>query len=191
VSKRARKVPGADLAAERDHYAKVGDSKPATAIAAVLEKVVARPYELARKAHVTDVLHGSVPLGHSLHAAISDLPVGLYVAAVITYAVGETTAGIDLTLAAVASALIAAVTGLADWSLTAGRDKRLAAVHGTFNVVATVLAGVSIGTFYGVGSNVAFGFVAAALAVTLLAAHLGGHLVFARGLMVHGPAVDR
>lgn len=181
----------ADVAAEPDHYAKVGDSKPATAVAAVLEKIVARPYESARKAHLTGVLHGSAPLGHSLHAAISDLPVGLYVAAVITYAVGESTAGIDLTLAALASALIAAVTGLADWSLSAGRDKRLAAVHGAFNVVATLLAGVSIGTFYGVGSGVALGFVAAALAVTLLAAHLGGHLVFARGLMVHGPTADR
>jgi hypothetical protein len=190
VSKRAHGVLGPDIAVESDHYAKVGDSKPATTIAAVLEKVVARPYELARKAHLTGVLHGSA-LSHSLHAAISDLPVGLYVAAVITYAVGEPTAGIDLTLAAVASALIAAVTGLADWSLSVGRDKRLAAVHGTFNIVATSLAGVSIGTFYGVGSGVAFGFVVAALAVTLLAAHLGGHLVFARGFMVHGPTADR
>jgi nitrite reductase/ring-hydroxylating ferredoxin subunit len=177
-----------DIAAEPvqpDHYAKVGDSKPATALAAVLEKAVSGPYELARKGHLTDLLHGSKLLGHPVHPAVSDLPIGLYVGAVITYAVGESTAGIDLTLAAVASALIAAVTGLADWSVSDGRDKRLGAVHGTFNVVATLLGGASIGTFYGVGSTPAFGFVAAALAVTLLAAHLGGHLVFDRGLMVH------
>ena len=173
------------MPAGRDHYAKVGDSKPATMLAAVLEKVVAGPYEWARKAHLTDLLHGSALLRHPVHPAVSDLPIGLYVGAVITYAVGASTAGIDLTIAAVASALIAAVTGLADWSVSDGRDKRLGAVHGTFNVVATVLAGVSIGTFYGVGSTVAFGFVAAALAVTLAAAYLGGHLVFDRGLMVH------
>lgn len=171
-----------------DHYAKVGDSRAATALAALLGKLVGDPYggayKAARKAHLTDLLHGTALLGHPLHPALSDLPIGLYIAAVIAYAGGSPTTGLWLTMAAVAGALAAAAAGLADWSVSDGRDKRLGAIHGVMNVVATLVAGGSIATYYAVSDSWALGLVAGALGITFLAAYLGGHLVFDRGLMV-------
>ncbi|MGH3495776.1 MAG: hypothetical protein ACRDQ1_21470, partial [Sciscionella sp.] len=158
-----------------DHFSKLGNSKPATMWANALDKAVAPPYRAARKAHLTDLLHGTAILRHPLHPALSDLPIGLYLAAVIAYAGGMPRAGILLTLAGVAGALGAAITGLADWSVSDGTDKRLGAIHGLVNVLATLGAGASIATFYAVSHQLALGFVAAALGITLVAAYLGGH----------------
>lgn len=181
--------PDNDPAAPRDHFARVGDSRAATNLAGLLERLVQPPYRLAYRLHLTDLLHGTFPLRHPAHPALSDLPVGLYIAAVLAYASGYPGAGIVMSIAGVAGALGAAITGLADWSVSDGRDKRLGAVHGTFNVVATLLAGASIATYYAVSDVWAFGLIAAALAVTALAAYLGGHLVFDRGLMVNLAAI--
>ncbi|MGH2843273.1 MAG: Rieske 2Fe-2S domain-containing protein [Solirubrobacteraceae bacterium] len=171
-----------------DRIAKVGDSRAATALSALLNRVVGDPYRgayrAARKAHLTDLLHGSALLGHPLHPALSDLPIGLYIGAVIAYASGSSTTGVLLTMAGVAGALAAASAGLADWAVSDGRDKRLGAVHGVMNVFATLVAGGSIATYYAVSASWGLGLVAGALGVTFAAAYLGGHLVFDRGLMV-------
>lgn len=172
-----------------DYFAQVGDSRTARALDAALEWLVMPLYQAARKLRLTDLLHGTRLLGHPAHPALSDLPVGLYIAAVLTYALGLPQAGIALTIAGVAGALGAAATGLADWSVSYGRDRRLGAVHGTLNVVATLLAGAAIATYFAVSDPMALGFVAGALGVTLLAAFVGGHLVFDRGLMVNRASV--
>lgn len=172
-----------------DHFARVGDSAAATHLANLLEKAVAPPYRIARELRLTDLLHGTIPLKHPAHPALSDLPVGLYIAAVLAYAFQQWTAGIIMSIAGVVGALGAAATGLADWSVSDGRDKRLGAIHGTINVLATGLAIASCVLYYTTTHVLAFAFIAAALAVTGIAAYLGGHLVFDRALMVNLAAI--
>jgi nitrite reductase/ring-hydroxylating ferredoxin subunit len=91
-------------------------------------------------------------------------------------------------IAGVIAALGAAATGLADWSDSYGAERTVGLYHGGLNVLATILYIVSIvlrlGT--GTGESVAgaiIGFVG--VASVLVAAYLGGDMVFAKGTNVN------
>ena len=87
-----------------------------------------------------DALHGKW-LGHPLHPALIAMPIGAWSLAFVCDVVElvnrerSTTADNAITFG-VATALVSAVAGLADWSDTDGRAKKLGVVHGTMNVVA-------------------------------------------------------
>ncbi|MBV9358616.1 MAG: DUF2231 domain-containing protein, partial [Chloroflexi bacterium] len=129
-----------------------------------------------------DFLHGTW-LGHPLHPALTDIPVGAWTIAAI-FDVAELTAGsgsIELADDAIgigiAGALAAAVAGLADWSETDARAKRIGLVHGVLNVAAVGLYTASLITRRrsrpaGIALSLT-GF-----ATALASAFLGGHLAF-------------
>ncbi len=134
-------------------------------------------------AWLKNALHGTW-LGHSLHAIITDIPIGAWTVAAILDAL-EVAGRRDLAPGADAAVLIgiaggvgAIVTGLAEWSDTKDEPKRLGLAHALLNdagfsayVLAFILRrtgkrGAGIATaFFGYG-------------MISLAAYLGGELSF-------------
>lgn len=130
-----------------------------------------------------DLLHGRW-LGHALHPALSDLPIGFWGGSVLLYVFGLTWPAVLLSMAGIASALPAMVTGLADLLVTDGHDRRVGVLHGLLMSLAFL---VQIGSpvAYFVGAPLVAAIVAGiSFAITLGGAFFGGHLVLARGAMV-------
>ncbi len=132
---------------------------------------------------ILDLLHGRW-LGHALHPALSDLPIGLWAGSVLLYLLGLSWPAVLLSLAGIASALPAMVTGLADLMVTDGHDRRVGVLHGMLMSLA-FLVQVGSPVAYFAGAPVVAGIIAAvSLVITVGGAFFGGHLVLARGAMV-------
>ena len=146
------------------------------ALAAATVNRAARP--------VRNFLHGSW-LGHPVHAAITDVPVGAWSTAAVldaielmngteAYALGADAAiGIGLV-----GALGAAASGLCDWSKTDRPARRVGVVHALFNVGAAVCYAASwlqrrSGNRRGGIASGMTGFV-----FVLAGTYLGGHLSY-------------
>ena len=89
-----------------------------------------------------DALNGTW-LGHSLHPAITDVPIGAWTAALALDALGERRGARIAVGVGLLGALGAAATGLTDWADTSGKPRRLGVVHAALNGAATLLYGVS------------------------------------------------
>lgn len=84
---------------------------------------------------IRDLLNGRW-LGHPLHAAVTDVPIGLLLGVVVLDLIGQPTAA-DITLVAtILFMIVAAVTGLADYSDTSGTALTRATLHATLMVIA-------------------------------------------------------
>ena len=91
---------------------------------------------------IKDLLHGRW-LGHPLHGAATDLPIGLLLGAVILDLLGQTAAADIVLLATIVTMLLAALTGMADYADTSGTALTRATLHSTLMVVALVLLVIS------------------------------------------------
>jgi nitrite reductase/ring-hydroxylating ferredoxin subunit/uncharacterized membrane protein len=138
-----------------------------------------------------ELMHGGRWLGHPLHPALSDLPVGLWAGATLLDVTDRGPAprgGIDaagvLSAAGILAACATALTGLSDWTVSDEQDRRVGLFHGLLNTVALGLQGASLGTRMTGHRGTARALGAASLTVTAAAAYLGGHLVFTKGEMV-------
>jgi nitrite reductase/ring-hydroxylating ferredoxin subunit/uncharacterized membrane protein len=140
---------------------------------------------------VVELLHGGRWIGHPLHPALSDLPIGLWTGATVLDAAerslaprrGPDAAGILSAVGILASGATA-LTGLSDWTVSNDQDRRVGLFHGLLNTVALGLQGASLGSRMAGHRRAARALGAASLTVTAAAAYLGGHLVFSRGVMV-------
>jgi nitrite reductase/ring-hydroxylating ferredoxin subunit/uncharacterized membrane protein len=139
-----------------------------------------------------ELLHGGRWVGHPLHPALSDLPIGLWTGVMVLDAVDRDPAprsGIDaagvLSAAGILAAGAAALTGLSDWTVSNDQDRRVGLFHGLLNTVALGLQGASLGTRVAGRRSTARALGAASLTVTAAAGYLGGHLVFTKGVMVN------
>ena len=94
------------------------------------------------KQPLKDALNGTW-LGHSLHPAITDVPIGAWTAALALDALGEPRGARIAVGVGLLGALGAAATGLTDWSDTSGKPRRLGVVHAALNGAATLLYGAS------------------------------------------------
>ena len=133
---------------------------------------------------VEDALHGT-GLGHPLHPALTDVPIGAWTAALVldvldalggddSFAPGAD-AAIDVGLVA---AVGTALTGLTDWQELDARPLRVGLVHGVLNISATLLYAASR-ALRRRGARAAGRTLAVAGYATLLAgAYLGGDLVY-------------
>ena len=147
------------------------------------------------------VLNGTW-LGHPVHAAVTDLPVGAWAAGSVLDVLDL--CGVDVlggrsaarraadTVQAIglAGALGSAVFGLADWSYTAGRARRIGLVHGLTNVAVAGIYGASLAARAGGrrGSGVALsglGFL-----LLLFSTWLGGELTYRYGIGVNRAAFE-
>ena len=140
---------------------------------------------------VADALHGTW-LGHPLHPALTDVPVGAWTAAAALDAIAATrnSEAVDqCATGAIAVGLVGAVgaaaAGLMDWHHIGHRQpRRLGLAHGLLNIGAAILYGTSLIArrrgARGTGRGLAFlGYATAGLS-----AYLGGHLVFEHQLGV-------
>jgi nitrite reductase/ring-hydroxylating ferredoxin subunit len=141
---------------------------------------------------VLELLHGGRWVGHPLHPALSDLPIGLWAGVMVLDAADRDPAprpGIDaaglLSAAGILAAGATALTGLSDWTVSNEQDRRVGLFHGLLNTVALGLQGASLGTRMAGHRGTAQALGAASLTVTAAAGYLGGHLVFTKGVMVN------
>lgn len=134
---------------------------------------------------VKDFLHGTW-LGHSLHAALTDMPIGILVLVTIFDVLRLSTAADVALLVAVLTLLAAATAGLADYTATDGRARRTATVHSTLMITATVLYVISLVIRAGGPADRTLPTVLAIVGLVLITAgaYVGGEVVFALGNMV-------
>jgi nitrite reductase/ring-hydroxylating ferredoxin subunit/uncharacterized membrane protein len=141
---------------------------------------------------VLELMHGGRWVGHPIHPALSDLPIGLWTGVMVLDAMDRDPAprrGIDaagmLSAAGILAAGATALTGLTDWTVSNDEDRRVGLLHGLLNTVALGLQGASLGTRMAGRRSTASALGAASLTVTAAAGYLGGHLVFTKGVMVN------
>lgn len=146
---------------------------------------------------VKNFLHGTW-LGHPLHPALTDVPLGAWTAALVLDTLKaisgrrEFGRSADLAVAVgLAGAIGAAVTGITDWSATSGRARKTGLAHGLLNLTGTVFYTISLmlrsrRKFRPTGIR----FALLGYAVSSLAAYVGGHLVFDEKIGVNHTAQD-
>jgi len=140
---------------------------------------------------VADILHGTW-LGHPLHVVLTDVPLGSWTAAAVLDMLEEMTGSTVIGRGADAAITVglvgaagAAITGLADWSkIGGGQPRRIGLVHGLLNATATACYVTSLCLRQIYSRRAGRRFALLGLAVSSLAAYLGGHLVFKEKLGV-------
>ena len=144
-------------------------------------------------AAVKDVMNGTTVLGHPLHPALTDLPVGAWTVGVpadwlfiVTGRVPPVTGDLALAIG-VAGAILAAITGYTDFHGTAGHERRTAILHGLTMTAVLGLQLVSLALRLWVpgARNEAIVLTTFAWLVAILAAYIGGHLTFETGTAVN------
>lgn len=136
---------------------------------------------LVRPGPLKDVLHG-VRLGHPLHPALAQVPLGAWISAgILDLRPGnDEQAGLLIGVGLVA-ALPAAAAGSADWSESEIGQRRVGLVHAAGNSAAMLLYAAALlaraRARPGLGRVLGF----AGLGVTGAAAGIGGHLAYHQG----------
>ena len=174
----------------------LGDQEWMDGLATPVQEAIRKLFDAAGEGGraAKKLLHGSA-LGHPLHPALIELPVGAWTLAAIFDAIELAGGGSRGKVAdqaigvGVLGALGAAVAGITDWSETDGRAKRIGLTHGVMNVTATGLyvvslmlrrrsrtKGISVGMM-------AFG-------VAMASAFLGGHLTYGEQIGVDHTATS-
>jgi nitrite reductase/ring-hydroxylating ferredoxin subunit/uncharacterized membrane protein len=135
---------------------------------------------------VKDFLNGTW-LGHPVHAAVTDLPIGALTVAIVLDIVGQPVGADVALLIGVLSMLAAAVVGLADYTDTDGTARMRATVHSVLMIVALVLFAISLVIRAGnpTDRTIAFAFLVLGYLVISLGAAVGGDLVFLIGTHVN------
>lgn len=134
------------------------------------------------KTALTNCLHGTW-LGHPLHPALTDVPLGSWTAALVMDALEasgrrELGPGADAAVAVgLVGAAAAAVTGLNDWRYTDGRARRIGMAHGLLNGTATLLYATSWLLRRRGSRGPARAAAGLGYALGMVSAYLGGHLV--------------
>ena len=144
-----------------------------------------------------NLMHGTTGLGHPLHPAVTDVPIGAWTAGVIADYVAHftgripTQAGDIALIVGILTALLAAVTGYTDFHETFGHERRIALLHGLTNTVVLVLMVASLALRWWAGAGAHPGAVALSTigwVGVIFGGYLGGHLVFGTGTMVNRSA---
>lgn len=144
-----------------------------------------------------NAMHGTTVLGHPLHPAITDVPIGAWTAGVVADYVSHFTSSLptqagDVALAVgIVSALGAAVTGYTDFHETFAQERRVALLHGLVNTVVVLIMVASLALRWWAGSGahpLAVGLATVGWVLVLFGGYLGGHIVFGSGTMVNRSA---
>lgn len=141
-----------------------------------------------------NLLHGTTLLGHPLHPAVTDIPVGAWIVGVladwIAIANGAVpaSAGTLALIVGLLGAVVSAASGYTDFHETFGLERRYAMTHGLTMSVVVVLEVVSLGFRWLGPSGLHLAAVlvsTVALLLMMAGAYLGGHLSFGMGTMVN------
>ena len=134
---------------------------------------------------VRDLLQGRW-LGHPLHAAITDIPIGLLLGSVVLDLLGQTGAA-DVTLVATVLFMVAAaLSGLADYSETDGVALTRATLHATLMTIALIVLIVSavIRTGASTDRTIPIALSIIGFLIVTAGAFVGGDVVYVAGNMV-------
>jgi nitrite reductase/ring-hydroxylating ferredoxin subunit len=134
---------------------------------------------------IRDLLQGRW-LGHPLHAAVTDIPIGLLLGSVILDVIGQPTAA-DVTLVAtIVFMLASALAGLADYSETEGTALTRATLHATLMTVALVVLIVSAALRWGapVDRTLPVALSIIGFLIVTAGAFVGGDVAYVLGNMV-------
>jgi nitrite reductase/ring-hydroxylating ferredoxin subunit/uncharacterized membrane protein len=131
-------------------------------------------------------LLSGVWLGHPLHAAVTDIPIGALLVAVALDLAGQPTAADIALVATVLFMLVAALTGAADYVDTDGTARIRATTHSTLMVVGLVLLLVSLGLRAGGPADRTLPVALSLLGflIVVAGAYVGGDVVYLFGNMV-------
>ena len=133
---------------------------------------------------IKDLLNGRW-LGHPLHPALTDIPIGAYLVAIVLDAVGQETGAFWATLVGAVAFYAASAAGFADFADADGRTRSRAALHGLVMIVGGFLVTLSLfARLDGTGGPIALGLLVAGFAVIIAGAFVGGDVVFVLGSMV-------
>ena len=135
---------------------------------------------------IKDFLNGTW-LGHPVHSALTDIPIGALTVALVLDVVGQRVAADVALLVAVLSILAAAVTGLADYTDTDGTARMRATVHSVLMTAALVLFAISLVIRAGnpIDRAVPFVLLVIGYLVISVGAAVGGDLVYLIGTHVN------
>ena len=134
---------------------------------------------------IKDLLNGRW-LGHPLHAASTDIPIGLLLGAVILDLVDQRAAADIAVVATIVFMVLSAISGLADYTDTDGTARTRATTHATFMTVALVILLVSLVLRAGDPIDRTLPVILGILAFGLVSAgaFVGGDVVYLFGNMV-------
>jgi len=131
-----------------------------------------------------DFLNG-VWFGHPLHPAITDVPIGAYVVAVVLDFSGQRTAATAAIGVGIVFMLLAALAGYADYIDLEGKSRRFGTVHSSLMLVALVLYLVSFVMRLGaVPSPAEVWLSVIGFLIVIGSAYVGGELVYNLGTQV-------
>lgn len=133
-----------------------------------------------------DFLHGTW-LGHPLHPALTDVPIGAFIVAFVLDLAGQTAGATWAIGVGFATMLAAVLAGYADYIDLGGTSKRTGSLHATAMLIAVLLYFVSLGARLGWWPLFENGAILTAdlgLLLVLAGAYLGGDLVFNLGSQV-------
>jgi nitrite reductase/ring-hydroxylating ferredoxin subunit/uncharacterized membrane protein len=133
---------------------------------------------------VENFLHGTW-LGHPLHSAITDVPIGAWTSAMVMDAMEDMTGQEEFGFAAdtavaigLAGAVAAAAAGITDWHKTDGAQRRVGLAHGLLNVGGVLLYSASLAARRNGSRSAGRGFSAIGFLTMLASSWLGGELVY-------------
>ena len=134
---------------------------------------------------VKDFLNGTW-LGHPVHAAVTDVPIGLFTGVILLDLLNERAAADAVLVLGILSMAAAAVIGLADYTDTDGTARLRATVHGTLMVVTLLVYLLSLALRVGNPVDRTAPVIVSLLAYGLITAgaYAGGDVVYALGNMV-------
>jgi nitrite reductase/ring-hydroxylating ferredoxin subunit/uncharacterized membrane protein len=145
---------------------------------------------------IKNALHGKW-LGHPLHPAITDIPIGAWTTALVFDIVDTINGREDYSSAADAAIAVglvgavgSAVSGITDWSETNGRARKIGITHGLLNLSATLLYATSLVMRRNSKPRGRLGLAMLGFAASYAAAYLGGHLVYGEQIGVDHAAAQ-
>jgi nitrite reductase/ring-hydroxylating ferredoxin subunit/uncharacterized membrane protein len=135
---------------------------------------------------VKDFLNGTW-LGHPVHSALTDVPIGGLTVALVLDIIGQPVGADVALLVSVLAMLAAAVTGFADYTDTDGTARMRATVHSTLMVVSLILFAISLVIRAGnpPDRTVATVLLVAGYLIVSASAAIGGDLVYLIGTHVN------
>jgi nitrite reductase/ring-hydroxylating ferredoxin subunit/uncharacterized membrane protein len=161
-------------------------------VAGVLQQVFAPIVGEKAPRELKDTLVGTW-LGHPLHPAVVDLPIGAWMTAFVLDIAGEESAA-DLAIGlGLAGALGSAVTGAAQWYDATNDEKprRIGALHAMANTAATACYAASWAMRKGGARSAGFAFSVAGMGLVAVGAQRGGDLAYDLGLGVDHTAFEQ
>ena len=135
---------------------------------------------------VKDFLNGTW-LGHPVHAALTDLPIGVMTVAIVLDVIGQRVAADVAVLVGVLSIVATAVSGLADYTDVDGKARSRATVHATVMTIALMVFAISLLIRAGNPTDraVPIALLVVGYLILTVGAEIGGDLVYLVGTNVN------